>query len=93
MRSVYIQYRVLVCRLNVKHQTACDEYDITRLNVHELQKFNKYLAKCLRESLTLNLFYSRKLQKTHVWPNKNKPKIFHWMISLTKRETKPEERR
>ena len=30
--------RVLACRLNAKRQTASDEYDVTHLNVHELQK-------------------------------------------------------
>ena len=54
--------------LPFKRQTDSDEYDVTRLNVHELQKFN--LAKCSWESLKLQLFYLRKLKKTHVWPNK-----------------------
>ena len=32
------QQRDLACRLNFKRQTDIDEYDVTHLKVHELQK-------------------------------------------------------
>ena len=52
-----------------------------------------YIAKCLREGPTLRLFYFRKLQKLTFDLIKNKTMILYWTIWLTKRETKPEERR